>query len=157
MREQTASPESHGLPPFCGLLLPRVLGALLIALVLVSAGFAMPATRQAVPQQSIYPGLESAELREALRQSYSPSQTLGYGAARDVLFEYLNDTRGELRGVYTGYAITLDPGEDPTQDANGPSFRLHTCFSYAALIVEEIGRHFGGRFAIDHPTQLQCQ
>jgi endonuclease I len=109
------------------LLLSRALGALLIALALVATGFARPAVgqvalqqsvaQQSVAQQSIYPGLEGAELREAIRQDYSPSQTLGYDAARDVLFEYLNDTRGELRGVYTGYAITLDPDEDPTQDA----------------------------------------
>jgi len=70
-----------------------------------------------VPQQSLYPGLEGAQLRAAIQQDYTPDQTLGYDLARDVLFEYLNDTRGELRGVYTGYAITLDPAEDPTQDA----------------------------------------
>jgi len=84
---------------------------------LVGVSLFNPGVGQPVPQQSIYPGLEGPELREALRQDYGPDQTLGYGMARDVLFEYLDEARGELRGVYTGYAITLDPDEDPTQDA----------------------------------------
>jgi hypothetical protein len=75
----------------------------------------------------LHPGLEGAELRAALREDFSPDQTLGYDQARDALFRHLNSTRGELRGVYTGYTVVLDPSEDPSSDAFDKGFHTeHT-------------------------------
>ncbi|MEL6614352.1 MAG: endonuclease [Bacteroidota bacterium] len=78
---------------------------------------AAPALAQGPPQEVLYPGLTGTDLRDAVRADYAPSQTLGYNVARDVLFQWEQDTYGRLRGVYTGMEIVLAPGADPSSDA----------------------------------------
>ncbi len=56
-------------------------------------------------------------LREALRINYTPSQTLGYGPARDTLYARIDSDNFELSGIYTDFSVLLDPAEDPTVSA----------------------------------------
>lgn len=68
--------------------------------------------------QPIFPGLHGEALREALRRDHAPTGVLGYGRARDSLFLRVDLEAGDsLRGVYTGFAVHLDTGRDPTTDA----------------------------------------
>lgn len=81
----------------------------------VCAALLLPLAASA--QVTIFPGLEGAGLRTALRAVYSPSQTLGYGPARDSLFLWEQTRTGQLCGVYTRFCIVLTPGADPSTDA----------------------------------------
>ena len=49
--------------------------------------------------------------------SYSPTSTLGYGPARDVLYSSIDSDNNQLSGIYSGFTITLNPGADPSTDA----------------------------------------
>jgi len=56
--------------------------------------------------------------RLCIQENYSPTGTLGYSTARDVLYRDIDsDGNGTLEGIYSGYTITLTSGEDPSQDA----------------------------------------
>lgn len=68
-------------------------------------------------QTTLYPGLSGSALRAAIRADYTPDQTLGYNVARDALYQYEQDTDGELCGVYTRFCVVLTPGADPSTDA----------------------------------------
>lgn len=100
-------------PPRAGagqaLLVFLVLAALLLS--------AAPARAQEVPQQPIHPDKTGQALLDALQQDYAPDRTLGYGPARDRLYRYLDDARGEVVGVYGGYSVDIPPGADPSQAA----------------------------------------
>ena len=82
----------------------------------------------------IYPGLVGPDLLAALAADYSPAFTFGYDRARDSLFavvwrEPLEDTGAasdSLRGFYTGLAIGLPRGVDPTTHAWQSSPRFST-------------------------------
>jgi hypothetical protein len=78
-----------------------------------------PATvHTAAAQQTVCPGQEGAAAISCIQANYSPSGTLGYDTARDTMFANIDaGSSGELEGVYSGFTITLTPGEDPTQDA----------------------------------------
>jgi len=53
-----------------------------------------------------------------VKSDYAPTSTLGYGPARDILYSQIDtDASGQLVGIYSGFAITLNPSEDPSQDA----------------------------------------
>jgi hypothetical protein len=75
----------------------------------------------AAPAQTpVFPGLTGETLLDSLRATYTPFRTLGYStpiSARDRLYQYEQDTDGEVCGVYTGFCIQLTPGEDPSSDA----------------------------------------
>ncbi|MDX1420238.1 MAG: endonuclease [Rubricoccaceae bacterium] len=92
----------------------RCAGAL-VALALLCA--CVPARAQSVPQYPIFPDLEGEALVDALRAAFTPQATLGYDLARDVIFQWEQDRNGGLRGVYSGYTISLTPGADPSYDA----------------------------------------
>ena len=68
-------------------------------------------------QGVLYPGMDGAELRAALRASYGPAGVLGYGPARDSLFSWEQRQTGQLCGVYTRFCIVLTPGADPSTSA----------------------------------------
>lgn len=68
-------------------------------------------------QDQIHDGLTGQPLLEALDTDYSRTTWYSYDRARDTLFLRIDSENGELRGVYTGFTITLTPGEDPTPDA----------------------------------------
>ena len=79
-----------------------------------TAGPYVPASGEA----TVFPDLEGTDLLGALDREFSPTQTLGYGRARDALFAYEMETDGALEAVYTGYAVALPPGADPTAAAS---------------------------------------
>lgn len=92
------------------------------------------ATASAVMGSPIHPGLTGHDLLAALAADYSPSFTFGYDRARDSLFaavwrEPLEDTGAasdSLRGFYTGLAIDLPRGVDPTTHAWNSAPRFST-------------------------------
>lgn len=67
--------------------------------------------------QTIGAGLEGQALIDYLQQNYTPNQTLGYNTARDTMYAIIDNDNGNVSGVYTGYTISLDPGQDPSTDA----------------------------------------
>ncbi|WP_456429575.1 endonuclease I family protein [Rhodocaloribacter sp.] len=68
--------------------------------------------------QTLFPGLTDAALRDSLVAHYKPAVTLPYDQARDTLFAVIENAGDDsLRGVYTGYALYLDPAKDPTKEA----------------------------------------
>lgn len=123
-RRQHPASKSHtrraektlGAPRFCPVLPATPMSVRSFALAAIVC-LAAPALAQGPPQQVLYPGLTGTALRDAVRADYAPSQTLGYNVARDVLFQWEQDTYGRLRGVYTGMEIVLASGADPSSDA----------------------------------------
>lgn len=89
------------------MMLPRSVFGFLLLLLAVSA----------TAQQSILPGWGGAPLQEEIRQLYTPDQTLGYSTARDTLYANIDAVDNVLEGVYTGFTVTLVPGQDPTESA----------------------------------------
>ena len=73
------------------------------------------ATAQA--QTTLYPGQSGTSLLSSVRSGYTPTQTLGYGPARDALYAYEDQSPEGLCGVYTQFCISLAPGADPSSDA----------------------------------------
>lgn len=62
------------------------------------------------------PDLAGEELRAAIDRDYSPDRTLGYGPARDALYDREQREAGAVCGVYTDYCVVLGGG-DPSQAA----------------------------------------
>ena len=93
-----------------------------------------PPARSDIGPRPIHPDLTGDALLAALAADYSPSFTFGYDRARDSLFaavwrEPLEDTGAasdSLRGFYTGLAIGLPRGVDPTTYAWQSSPRFST-------------------------------
>ena len=67
--------------------------------------------------QTIEPDKMGTELITALQQNYTPNNPLGYGPARDILYSTIDNVGNDLSGVYTGFTVTLDPTQDPSQSA----------------------------------------
>ena len=65
----------------------------------------------------IFPDLEGNELMTALVDSYKTSTILSSSGSKDSLYAVVENFNGQVECVYTGYSITLSPGEDPSQDA----------------------------------------
>ena len=66
-------------------------------------------------QGRLFAGLDPAATRAALRAAYGPDQTLGYDRARDTLYTRVEGfPDGVVEGVYTGFSVALDPGQDPS-------------------------------------------
>lgn len=90
--------------------------ALLIpALALLLLAFA-PGT--AAAQTTVCEAQTGQAALQCIQDHFTPTATLGYGPARDVMYSEIDsDASGQLEGIYSGYTITLDPGDDPSQDA----------------------------------------
>jgi hypothetical protein len=72
----------------------------------------------AAAQQVVCEGLEGEAAIDCFQENYSLDQTLGYDTARDTMYAKIDaGSSGQLTGVYSGYTITLTPGEDPSKDA----------------------------------------
>lgn len=56
-------------------------------------------------------------LINAIQSSYSPSQTMGYNAARDTLYANIDAVGNDLFCIYSNFKVTLDPNQDPSQSA----------------------------------------
>ncbi len=55
------------------------------------------------------------EFLTCLQTNYTPSQTLGYSTARDILYSVVdvNPSTQELKGIYSNYTILMDYATDP--------------------------------------------
>lgn len=100
---------------------PLALGLGLLALILTAlapVGLPGAGVLEARAQQDICPGKSGTAALQCVQSNYSPTETLGYDPARDVLYRDIDaDGSGELEGIYSGYTITLTSGEDPSKDA----------------------------------------
>jgi hypothetical protein len=77
--------------------------------------------------QPVFPDLDGQELLDALANSYSPQNTLGTSASKDVLYGEIYNQNDSLSCVYTGYTIYLDPALDPSEEAFDQNINLeHT-------------------------------
>ena len=66
-------------------------------------------------QDVIGEGLYEDELIDFLRENYKTSTTLGYTDARDTMYLRIDRIDGQVKGVYTNYAVDLpDTGVDPS-------------------------------------------
>jgi len=66
-------------------------------------------------QDVIGDGLYEEELINFLRANYKTSTTLGYNNARDTMYLRIDRIDGQVKGVYTNYAVDLpETGVDPS-------------------------------------------
>ena len=66
----------------------------------------------------LFPNLNGVALQAKIADEYTPEQTLGYKRGRDILYTQIDNKDGVLAGIYSGYAINVDPNSDtPRQDA----------------------------------------
>ncbi len=74
-------------------------------------------------QTLIEPCKYGQPLINAIQASYSPTQTMGYGPARDTLYSKIDNVGNDLFGIYTDFKVTLNPNQDPSvsafQNGNG--------------------------------------
>jgi len=81
----------------------------------------------------VFPDLAGDELLDSVAAHYRPNVVLDYANARDTLYASIlaadDDT---LRCIYSGYALYLDPTQDPTQYIylNGSSLGMNTEHAY---------------------------
>lgn len=68
-------------------------------------------------QEFIEPCKYGQSLLDALQNEYTPSNPLGYGPGRDILYSEIDNNGLELSGIYTNFTVTLDPNEDPSVSA----------------------------------------
>jgi len=62
----------------------------------------------------IAPTLTGDELITYLVDNYKPAYTLGYNTARDTLYGVIDKHNDSLTGIYSGYTIYMQPGQDPS-------------------------------------------
>jgi hypothetical protein len=62
----------------------------------------------------IYPALTGQALLDQLVFDFKPSTVLGYDEARDTLYGRIYLTEGSVTCVYSGFSLSLPPGEDPS-------------------------------------------
>jgi hypothetical protein len=66
-------------------------------------------------QDVIGDGLYGDELIDFLQENYKTSTTLGYTNARDTMYLNIDRIDGQVKGIYTNYAVDLpDTGVDPS-------------------------------------------
>ncbi len=68
-------------------------------------------------QELIEPCKFGQPLIDALQDTYTPDNPLGYGPARDILYSEIDNNGLELSCIYTEFTVTLDPNEDPSISA----------------------------------------
>ncbi|MGB7442293.1 MAG: endonuclease [Coleofasciculaceae cyanobacterium] len=65
----------------------------------------------------IFPGETGRTLLNKLAQTYAPKSLMSYADARDLLYGNIDSVDNVLKGVYTGYPISLNPDAVPRTDA----------------------------------------
>lgn len=83
--------------------------------------------------EQVFPGLSGDELLDSLAAHYRPGVVLDYAHARDTLYaKILAADDDTLRCIYSGYALWLDPTQDPTQYIylNGSPLGMNTEHAY---------------------------
>ena len=84
-----------------------------LVIILVLAFFSLKIEAQ-TPIDSTFSGIA---LITQLRTNYTPSQTLGYNNARDVMYSIIdNDGNNGVHGIYTDFTVFWTPGTDPSTD-----------------------------------------
>lgn len=68
-------------------------------------------------QDFIEPCKYGQPLIDALQQDYTPTNPLGYGPGRDILYSTIDNDGLQLSCIYTDFTVTLDPNEDPSVSA----------------------------------------
>ena len=68
-------------------------------------------------QDIIEPCKFGQPLIDALQSQFRPSNPLGYGPARDILYSEIDNEGLNLSGIYTGFTVELDPNADPSVSA----------------------------------------
>tara|TARA_B110000495_G_scaffold127204_1_gene110649 strand:+ start:2107 stop:3186 length:1080 start_codon:yes stop_codon:yes gene_type:complete len=69
---------------------------------------------QLFSQDIIGEGLSEQTLINYLVNNYKTSNVMSYANARDVLYGEVDKMNGQVKGVYTNYAVTLPNGVDPS-------------------------------------------
>lgn len=88
---------------------------------------------QAQGFQQVFPAVSGPALIDSLYNHYKPAVVLDYTNARDTLYaKVLAIDDDTLRCIYSGYALYLDPTQDPTQYIylNGSSLGMNTEHAY---------------------------
>jgi len=67
-----------------------------------------------ISQDIIGEGLSGDALIDYLIDNYKPSNVLSYNNARDVLYAEVDKINGEVKAVYTNYAVQLPTDVDPS-------------------------------------------
>lgn len=83
--------------------------------------------------ESVFPGLNGAELIDSVASHYRPDTVLDYANARDTLYaNILSVPDDSIRCIYSGHTLYLDPTQDPTQYIylNGASNGMNTEHAY---------------------------
>ncbi|MFZ0390290.1 MAG: endonuclease [Calditrichia bacterium] len=71
-----------------------------------------------LPAQPLFPGTSGEALIDSLTARYRPSATLGYSAAREIMFSEIDNHNDSVTCVYTGYRIYLNHNDpEPIQAA----------------------------------------
>ncbi|MFQ5570516.1 MAG: endonuclease [Rhodothermales bacterium] len=96
--------------------------------VTVTDGTSTTTARSVVGVRGVFfPGETGAALRQQLRATYTPAQTLGSARARDTMYARVDlDAAGFVRGVYTGFAAALTSGDPSTVMTNAGINAEHT-------------------------------
>lgn len=68
-------------------------------------------------QEIIEPCKFGQPLIDALQDSYTPSDPIGYNPARDILYSTIDNNGLQLSGIYTDFTVTLEAGADPSVSA----------------------------------------
>ena len=69
----------------------------------------------AQPSAPLFSNLEGSELLQTVQKRYTPTQVLGYGPARDLMYGKIDNYRDTVCGIYSGHCLYLPPGVDPSQ------------------------------------------
>lgn len=83
--------------------------------------------------ESVFPGLNGAELIDSVASNYRPNTVLDYANSRDTLYaRILARADDSIRCIYSGHTLYLDPTQDPTQYIylNGTSNGMNTEHAY---------------------------
>ncbi len=67
-----------------------------------------------INQEIIGDGLVGDDLIDYLTDNYKTSNVLSYNNARDVLYAEVDKINGQVKAVYTNYAVQLPTGVDPS-------------------------------------------
>jgi len=65
--------------------------------------------------EAVFPSLEGQDLFDAVTENFTPVIHLSYANARDTLFGEVYRVNDSLHCIYTDWAVSMPPGQDPTQ------------------------------------------
>ena len=70
-------------------------------------------------QTTVCPGQEGEAAIQCIQTQYTPTSTLGYDDARELMYLELDaNASNQVSGIYTGYTVTITDTNDPIGDAS---------------------------------------